>query len=475
MADRLDFFCNRTLRIRVVRPSMKILTTPKTLWRLAILLWIIALCGALLCYLGLTTQSSSVTPDMPPPTKLETHRPHLNKAISLSTALKSPYFSLNTSEHTTKLPDLRTTILYYGCNGRPDNCSQNPRIQFGIRGTSTVYCANAGEKVFFRYDFRSNRWSHEDDPTPLSFSLIPSENGVAVTLEVKNDKGVLISPQELHQFQLPIVSMPVAHGSTSSWSIGSIPVDAALLDRFGVSWFGRDCVIQSLGGEEMKEELSSERLEFHMNDSTYTVFVKTNDYLAYIDDQWKKVLLGEESVASPLLQVRSIDDNSISFHLWNSDGSHQLPLTLRKKNPPAKLEMPEIRILGIRSLESLSVEILGKKLVISPNDWLVVSQNSLTVIDDEETLDTFMQGELNGSLLAFSGLEKMGRDLNLRGTFFDSTKTIAEPFAIPVYQSSIKPSNASNASKDDESDEDDEDDLFEDDDSDDEEDEEDEH
>ncbi len=452
---------------------MKILVTPKTLWRLALAMWGLALCGAICCYFIPQSRTPSSTPPLIPLNTQKSLRTS-HQLISLQTALQTRPFSLGRTDYAAKLPDLRTVILYYGCNGRPDLKSQHPRIQFGIRGTSTVACANADEKVFFRFDFRSNRWSTENKETPLSIVFKPYDTNVDVIVTLKNEKGNIKTPDEFHKFSLATTNMPVVHGATSSWTIGSFPVNPSILDRFGASWYGKDIIIQTLGGKEMENEAASERIDFNHNDTTYALFVQPNDYMAFVDDRWEKVSLGERSAGSPLLQVRNVDETSMTLHLWDSDGSHQLPVLLHKKTPISKFEIPAIRILGMRSPRSISVEILGKKFIISPHDWIIVSQNDLTVIDSEETLENFMQGQLKGNLLAFDGIEKVHHDQSLVGTFFDSTRTQAEPFAISMYRSWAKPDAAQNEDEEskDEDEEEDDDDLFEDDDEDEDDDEE---
>jgi hypothetical protein len=318
--------------------------------------------------------------------------------------------------------------------------------------------------VFLRYDFRSTRWVIEDEKTPLSIMFKPYDTNVEVTVDLQHENTYMTTPDEFHKFTLAATNIPVVHGSNATWTIGSFPVNPSILDRFGASWYGKDVIIQALGGEEMENEANSERIDFSDSDNNYAIFVQPNDYVSFIDNRWEKVSLGKKTTGKPLLRVQNVDDSTITFHLWDGDGSHQLPVTLRKKPPLAKFDLPAIRILGMRSPTNINVEIFGKKFVVSPHDWIVISQNDLTIIDSEETLENFMQGRLKGNLLAFDGLEKVHREQSLVGTYFDSTRTQSLPFAVPMYRSWSKPDDTQSDIENDEDiddDEDDDDDLFE--------------
>ncbi len=385
--------------------------------------------------------------------------------LSLEEALNSPPFRLAAIERPIRLPDLRSLIMFYGSNDRPDRSSHNRRLQFGMRGNPTVSTALVGEKVYFKYDTRSNKWSLSDAPTPLTAVFSSPDPAVQVKVEFQDDKGVVINvPSEFHSFPLAPSPAPAAAAQAHQWLCGSLPVDNTLLDRQGAVWWGQDEVVLAFGGKEMGYEASRQRVQVGAGENAYVLWVKEDDCFVYDDDRWNPVELGGKTVGKPLLQAQSIDAHAIHFQLWNPDGTVRHSLDLLYREAKCDIKVPEIKMIGARSKKQWIAEIQGKRLTLTPDDWVLLKSDGFVQLDDSQLLDDYLQGRLTGNLLAFSGIEKVDGELCLMGTFYDSTRTLQAPFAISLYRSWSKhePSVESISSDDDDED------LFEDEDEDDE-------
>src|SRR6185295_12519876 len=73
------------------------------------------------------------------------------------------------------LPDLRSSFIYTGQNGRPDASLNSPKMHFGIQGGKTTAAFCEGEKIFLAYDKKLSSgckytFSANNEPTMLWFS-----------------------------------------------------------------------------------------------------------------------------------------------------------------------------------------------------------------------------------------------------------------------------------------------------------------
>jgi hypothetical protein len=421
---------------------------PKHLWFIAGGFWVaafaIVVVGALIF-----SSNETKTPEDQQPIPQTAVRPlpaSFIQPLSLQDGLHSSPFRLASIDRPIRLPDLRSSIMYYGSNERPDRALKKRRIQYGMRGTQILNSAVVGEKIYFKFDGRTNKWGISDSPTPLSAVFSLQEPNVQVTLEFQDINDVRITvPSEFHNFSLPPSPPPASVSQPHQWLVGSSPVDNSLLDRQGAVWWGQDEVVLAFGGDEMEHEASRQRVQFGGEEGAYVLWVGEGDCFAYDDDRWKSMELGSQTIGKPLLQVKSIDERAIHFQLWNPEGTWHHPLDLIHREAQGDVKIPEIKIIGARSKNSWIAEIQGKRVTLKPDDWLLLQQNGFVQIDNEQVLDAYLQGRLSGNLLVFSGIEKVEGELSLVGTFYDFTRTRQAPFAISLYRSWGKKDRASDA------------------------------
>lgn len=444
---------------------MKITVTPKRLWIISACFWLSAVGIAIMSgvfFSNVEQAVASTTPPSPSSTPLSIQH-SFRQPVSLEEAIASAPFRLGTIERNIRLPDLRSLLVYYGSNDRPDRSRSHRRLQFGVKGAPAVHSTLAGEKVFFKYDTRTNKWQMSDSPSPLTVSFHPKDPAVEVTVEFQDEKGVTITiPSEFHSFSLSPSPAPAAASQSHQWLCGALPVDASLLDRQGAVWWGEDLVVQAFGGHEMAHEARRQRVQFGSGDNAYVLWVTEGDCFVHDDDRWKAAEPGSDTVGKPLMQAKSIDGRAIHFQLWNAEGTVRQSLDLIHREAKGEIQVPEIKVIGARSKKQWIAEIHGKKLTLTPDDWVLLKQDGFVQLDNEQLLEDYLQGRLSGNLLAFAGIEKVSGELCLVGTFYDSTRTLQAPFAISLYRSWGKKdqSNERSSSDDDDDDLDDDDEEF---------------
>ena len=438
--------------------------TPKHIRFLSRVLWVSALCMIAVCWFFCSGDELPESKEATLP-RIPMQKPSsFAQSRSLKEALASPYFSLAPIDRPIRLPDLRSLLVFYGANERPDRSLSSRKIQFGLRGFPTVSSVPSGEKVFFKYDLRQNKWTLSDTPTPLVAVFSPLDPNVQVTLEFQEENGTaVITPAEFHIFSLaPIPSPPSTQ--PQQWSIGDALVDISLLDRQGAVWWGQDEVVLAFGGDEMARQASRQRVQFGLGSEAYVLWVAEGDCFIYSGDKWVAVEPGEASVGKPLLQAKLIDDRAIHFQLWNGDGTLHHSVDLAHRGVVGEFKIPEVKVIGARSKRQWIAEIHGKRITLTPDDWVVVTSEGFVQLNSPKLLDEYLQGSIAGDLFAFSGIEKVNGELCLSGIFYDVTRTRYDSFAIPLYRSSNKANGAASETPIDEEFSDDDDDYDEDDD-----------
>lgn len=383
---------------------------------------------------------------------------------SLQDGLKSPFFSLAAIDRPLRLPDLRSFFTFLGCNERPDLELEKMRVQLSLRGGNSL-TVNAGEKVYLRFEGKGNKWGVSEKPTCLYAVFKPKDTGVDVTVEIQEESGTTIAtPSEYHQFYLN--AMPTAaQGSISArkWDVGGLNAEPLLLEKQGARWYGKDSMVEALGGEEYLAEASRERVQFGSEEGAYVLFVKEGDCFVFNEERWVPAVLGDETKKKILLRAKKVDDKEILFDLWNGDGSLHAVCSLKHREDKGHSSMPELKLIGARSQKHWIAEIGGKRIVLAPTDWIVFTEEGPLKIETEKTLEQYIQGVIPGSLLAFSGLEKVNGEVSFIGAFFNDTRSSKEEVSIPLYRSCIpaeSPSKKMETDEDDEDDDDDENDPF---------------
>lgn len=446
---------------------MDIGITPKHLWATSGVFLLAAGVTAAACGFFFSSPAKPLVDDSPPP-PLSSHSPiphSFCQSCTLKDALHSPPFSLSLIDRPIRLPDLRSLLVFYGSNDRPDRSATNQRFQVGLRGTQTLTSVQAGEKVFFKYDTKANRWAISESPTPLSALFSPQELNAAVTVEYKDADGSSVtSPQDFHSFSLTPTPPPSTAAPAHQWSIGELPVDSSLLERQGGFWWGQDEVVKAFGGDEMAREACRQRVQFGVGANAYVIWVAEGDCFVYDEGKWKAAEPGSETIGKPFLKAKSIEARAMHFLLWNPEGSAHLTVDLLHRGVAGEVKVPSIKIIGARSKKQWIAEILGKRVTLAPDDWVLLKPDGFAQIDTAEMLDEYIQGRLSGNLLVFSGIEKVNGELCLIGTFYDTTRTRHEDFAVSLYRSWGPKDHASESKQSEEEDDDDDDDFDDDDD-----------
>ena len=387
-----------------------------------------------------------------------------------------PFLSVETRTLPLRLPDLRTTLMYFGSNHRPDISDVKSVVNMGIRGSQQSVPVSANAPIYLVYEPKTQgvRWSFSPNnaETAVWIQVAPGENSAEVTVFLATDSGEIIkTPPEFAKFTLTQMHMPTVIRSNTPWEINGLRVDSSLLIRQRAMWFGQDQFLQEFGGDQYSDIALKERIDFMSTENPYFCYVGEGSCLAWVDGRWRMVEPGPDSRGKPLLVARKINERSISFDLWDEEGKNKIPLELHKAmNPVPFTANIDIKLIGARSKKDWIVSVAGSRLVLKEDDWLVRVDGHWKKIATIEDLDNYVSGKTKGLLIALNGTEKDGNDVSLVGTLFDETRTRKTAIKVSLFKSwetsskgankaaTTPGANAKSSSPDDEDDEDDDDD-----------------
>ncbi len=356
-------------------------------------------------------------------------------------AIGTPFLQLRFSPMSLQLPDLRSYLVYYGRNERPDADEGESMLHFAFAGTKEVASVKPGEPLYLVYDKDRPRvkylFSPDNRETSLWIEGSPREKEVIVNVSMKNEAGQVIrKPEKFAQFTLK--EKRYTRFAGNRWEIGKWKVDGTLLARQRARWYGKDLFLERHGGEEFKEAQDKQRVDFGEKDERYSVYLGEGDAVAWVDGKWKQIVAGEGSVKYPILVLDKIDQRLMKFSLWEVGGKGKVSLNVIKSSeasPMRNLEK-QFKFVGARTRSQFMFEINGERVLISPKDWLLNVQGSWVKLVDPDQIDAYVQRKLVGPLFVVDEIVREDGRQVLLGLLYNSTRTGVQIVEIPLQQGS---------------------------------------
>lgn len=356
-------------------------------------------------------------------------------------SIGEPVLSLQVSPPTIQLPDLRALLIYYGKNGRPDAQAGHILLHFSMNGSKSVIAVAPEEPLYLVYDKKlvPHRYvfSPKNEKSALWVEAKPQDNEVLLTVSMQNDKGELITePESFAHFKLP--EKEFIRYAGAAWDIGTWRVDGTLLARQRARWFGTDRFLERHGGEEYKDIIGKQRIDFGENEDVYSVFVGLGDCLIWDDNQWKNTTPSEHTLNHPLLVVKKIDERLMTFELWDVEGKGKVILNLLKSNEPwlnhnAQGIQHIFKFVGARTRTQCVFEINKERILISPHDWLLMTAKGWKKLVTEEDIENYVKRKTPGTLFVFEQLDRKDGHQIMVGALYNPTRSDYQTVELPLH------------------------------------------
>lgn len=362
-------------------------------------------------------------------------------------AIGEPILSLKFAPMSMHLPDLKRHLVYYGKNGRPDALAEKPLLHFAFTGNKAISSVTPGERLYILYDRRLHPPQYVFSPGNAESSLwIEAKaegNEAHVNVAMKGENGTLIhEPDANAHFNLPEKEYVRMGGA--SWEIGKNKVDATLLARQKARWFGPDVFLQKHGGKEYADKVGKQRIDFGEGEDAYSIYAGLNDAIVWMNDRWKVVQPGPESLGKPMLIIKKIEERLMNMEVWDPEGKGKVSLNLLKSSEPqAPVNIPQkFKFVGARTRSQFVFEVDGDRLLLSPHDWLLLTKEGWIKLQTPEEIDAYVDRKTPGPLFVFDSVEKKEDHLVLQGTLFNTSRTDMQAVEIPLQQTTPAPAGA---------------------------------
>jgi hypothetical protein len=406
----------------------------------------IAICLALIgCLYLLSRPSEIMISDIPPP-KTALPKTAFAQSKEACNAIGEPLLSLQFSPMSMQLPDLKKHLVYYGKNGRPDAIAEKTLLHFSFTGNKSISSVTPGERLYILFDRKLNPPQYVFSPNNAESSLwmeAKADGGEAlVKVAMKKENGEILHEPECNaNFTLPEKEY-VRTGGTS-WEIGKNRVDATLLARQKARWYGPDVFLEKHGGKEYADKGGKQRIDFGDIDDVYSIYAGLNDTIVWVNDQWKVVPPGHESLGKPMLIIKKIEDRLMNLELWDPEGKGKITLNLLKSSEPqAPVNIPQkFKFVGSRTRTQFVFEIDGERMLLSPYDWLLLTKEGWVKLQTPDEIDAYVERKTIGPLFVFDRVERKEDHLSLEGTLFNTSRTDMQSIEIPLQQTTPAPAS----------------------------------
>jgi len=396
----------------------------------------------LLLYAFITEWSRPDTINLEEVTVVKTSLPKRSFAQSQEAydQIGEPILSLEYRPPRMQLPDLKQKLNYYGQNNRPDTSSNSSLLHFNIDGVTASVPPN--EKLYLYYDKEGGagkyRFSTNNMETSLWVEAVPGTKEASVLVGMYDVDGQMVKAPDLNA-SFKLKEKEFSRFGGKAWEIGKWRVDGTLLARQRARWYGVDRFLERHGGEEYKEISGKNRIDFNDDDDKYSVFVGEGSTLIWDGKTWQDVEPGELSRGHPLLYVKKIDERLMNLELWDSEGKKKMALNLLKSMEswmPQNLQQ-EFKFLGARTRSQFVFEVDDEKMLLSPHDWLLLTDDGWVKLNTLDEIDDYVDLREKGTLFVFDGITRIGDQQVLKGEMFNPTRTKVHDIELPVQKDGL--------------------------------------
>lgn len=345
--------------------------------------------------------------------------------------LKPSAFYLNYATPKIHLPDLRTSLMYYGQNGRPDLTQIMPKMFFGFYSGKNVIHASFNEKIYIYFDKTLTTpikyaFSPNNEPTTMWFSAELEGKEARITLEMSDKDGLPISNDDPMRYFALLEKEFIRPTALGSWDIGKWRVDGSLLVRQKARWIGVDKFLENHGGSDFPDFAEKHRIDFGDGDDNYSLYVKKGDYLVWDQDKWQTCANPNiQTHDKPLLVVKKIEERVMSLDIWDTEGKGKLALTLVKSPESFHHEQitRDFRFVGARTKTQVVFQIEDERLIVKPNDWLLHTKEGWKKLSTPTEIDDYVTRKLVGTLFIFQEIAKKDDKAVLIGSIYNPNRT----------------------------------------------------
>ncbi len=341
-----------------------------------------------------------------------------------------------------RMPDLRPHLIFQGKNGRPDCDILTTKMYFTFQGDKSTFSCTPHEKIYLRYDKKRQGNKYVIEPNPeeslLWLTAFPEGNDVKIHVTMIDQEGEIVAGEGRESFNL-------VHKDGSkqynAWELGKWRVDGTLLARQKARWIGQDKFLEMFGGEEFKELIGSQRIDFGEGSESYPLYVNAGSCFIWDNERWNPAAPSLETQDKPLLVVKKVDERVMNLELWDCEGKNKLTLNLLKmpESYASKAITEDFRFVGARTKTKVLLETGSSRLILKPDDWLVMTEEGWKKLSTPEEIDAYVERKIVGPLFVFEGIKKKDERQVLVGSLITPNRTEVQEIELAMNGSAPTP------------------------------------
>ena len=126
----------------------------------------------------------------------------------------------------------------------------------------------------------------------------------------------------------------------------------------------------------------------------------------------------------------------MNLELWDAEGKGKAVMNLIKANEawmPQNLEQ-NFKFMGARTRSQFVFEINNERILLCPQDWLVLTQTGWKKLVTPKEIDDYVDRKVTGPLFVFDNIERKDDRQVIVGTLFNVARTETASVELPLQQ-----------------------------------------
>jgi|GEM_PF-3865782 len=344
---------------------------------------------------------------------------------------KEQDFVFNEVEAFDFLVPIEDAFTYHVIEKRPDSPNTAEMLALIDKKQNQSFVKN-GSTIYFAYDEEKQVLNTSRYETALSGTFLLNKEG---QLELKAN---ILLPSVVQE-----KSIILKKGSQDLKLKSSELFKECLNPLQKAKGYPPDEMFKIYGGSIYAPLQNCYRLEIAYETEAETLFIAEKDLFVFEKGKWRKLLSNENSCFFPLLEVKSLKDQSIDLSIFDVDGKQHKKI--RFEIAKAKLKPLQASELFLdarqRTQNGISCLMGKKRKILQEGDWLINTGSNWKVVHHSEELKKLINYSLNHDIIV---LDKIEKD-RFTGHYFDAKRTAVQKIFIPLLEEKSKKKNSLSA------------------------------
>jgi hypothetical protein len=129
----------------------------------------------------------------------------------------------------------------------------------------------------------------------------------------------------------------------------------------------------------------------------------------------------------------------MQLELWDVNGRSKIVLNLLKSQEPWNPQnlLQNFKFMGSRTRSQFVFEINKERMLLSPQDWLLLTQKGWKKLTTAKDIDNYVARKTPGVMFIFEGIERKNDQQFIKGLLYNSSRTDVKNVELPISTSKV--------------------------------------